>query len=266
MNIHNALFVLVNMEDIRTHVVRIGTSGFSYKDWLGNFYPQFCPAKDFLRFYACVFATVEIDSTFYRIPTEKTVAGWYKTTPEHFVFTAKFPRTVTHEGTTAMRLANAEQFVNAMKPLEEKLGPLLLQFPYSFKPSEHGTLLRDLVADLPGDVRIALEVRNRKWLTDEFYGLLKSRNIALCLVDHPWMPRESALTADFLYIRLLGDRKKIDNDFSYIRNDRIGDLQWWTKLVEEFSRERGEVYAYINNHYSGHSPTTARHLIDMLQS
>ena len=165
-----------------------------------------------------------------------------------------------------MRLAEAGRFVNAMKPLEEKLGPFLLQFPYSFKPSEHGTLLKELVAGLPDDVRIALEVRNRKWLTGEFYDLLKSRKIALSLVDHPWMPRESEYTSDFLYVRLLGDRKKIENDFSFIRNDRTEDIQWWAKLIEEFSRERGEVYGYVNNHYSGHSPTTARNLIEMLQS
>jgi len=253
------------MENNRIHTIRVGTSGFSYNDWLGNFYPQFCSSKDFLRFYSCVFKTVEIDATFYRIPSEKMVLGWKKTTPDHFVFTAKFPRTVTHEGSLKSRLADAERFVTAMKPLEEKLGPLLLQFPYSFKPDEHGDLLKGLIAGLPDGVRLALEMRNRKWLTEEFYALLKSRNIAICLVDHPWMPRESAFTSDFLYVRCLGDRKKIENDFSYIRNERKDDLQWWAKLIEEFSRERGEVYAYINNHYSGHSPTTARELIEILQ-
>ncbi|UCD18414.1 MAG: DUF72 domain-containing protein [Candidatus Zixiibacteriota bacterium] len=257
------MLVLV-MNGISKHAIRIGTSGFSYKDWLGNFYPQFCPVQDFLRFYSCVFNTVEIDASFYRAPTAKTVAGWKKVTPEGFVFTAKFPRTVTHEGDLKARLKEAARFVKTMLPLEQKLGPLLLQFPYSFKPEEHANLMKGLVEGLPGSVRIALEVRNRRWLTEDFCAMLRERGIALCLVDHPWMPKKTDFTADFAYVRFLGDRRRIESDFSFVRIDRNDDLKWWAELIEEFSRERGEVYAYVNNHYSGHSPTTARSFIEML--
>jgi uncharacterized protein YecE (DUF72 family) len=242
----------------------IGTSGFSYKDWLGNFYPQFCSQKDFLRFYSAVFSTVEIDATFYRIPDIELVKRWTKVTPDNFRFTAKFPRMVTHEGSFDERKGALESFVDHMRYLDGKLGPLLMQFPYSFTPEENSGLLHRLLDILPEKLTIAVEVRNKKWLGDLFYESLKGRNICLCLMDHPWMPRMTTFTADFAYIRLLGDRRKIGSDFSHIRNDREDDLKWWAELIESFSREKGEVYAYVNNHYTGHSPTTARRLAEII--
>jgi len=244
--------------------IKIGTSGFSYKDWLGNFYPQFCPQQDFLRFYATIFKTVEIDATFYRIPTAEMVKRWKKVTSDDFVFTAKFPRTVTHEGGIEERLSNMGAFIESMKHLEGKLGPLLLQFPYSFKPDEHEDIFLKLIEGLPDSGKFSVEVRNKKWLGDRFYGILKSKNVSLCLIDHPWMPRKTEFTGDFLYIRFLGDRKKIPNDFSYIRNEREDELDWWSRLIEEYSIDKGEVYAFFNNHYSGHSPSTARRLMEIL--
>lgn len=253
------------MSVIKRSRVYIGTAGYSYDDWLGNFYPQFCSSKDYLRFYSSVFRTVELDSTFYRCPNESTVKNWGKTTPEGFIFTAKFPRTVTHEGDIETRAKTAEQFVGVMRNLGGKLGVLLLQFPYSFKPDKHGNLMAELLSVLPDDIKVALEVRNRKWLNDKLYDSLIKRRICLVMVDHPWMPKLTEFTADFAYMRFLGDRKRIENDFSYIRYDRREDIEWWSKLVEEFSRDKGEVYAYFNNHYTGHSPSSARLMIEMLK-
>ncbi|SYZ73473.1 conserved hypothetical protein [Candidatus Zixiibacteriota bacterium] len=246
--------------------IHIGTSGYSYNDWLGNFYPQFCSPKDFLRFYTSAFDTVEIDATFYRIPTPEMVKNWKKITPADFIFTAKFPRTVTHEGDLESRRRDLMAFIDVMKNLEEKQGPLLLQFPYSFNPSDHDAVLKGLLDDIPDGARVAVEVRNRKWLKSEFYRRLREREIGLCLIDHPWMPRMTEFTSGFLYIRFLGDHKKIEEDFSYERFSHDEDLKWWADLMEEFSREKGEVYAYFNNHYSGHSPTTARRMIEIINA
>jgi len=254
------------MSENRRNRIHIGTSGYSYNDWLGNFYPQFCSSKDFLRFYSSLFNTVEIDSTFYRIPTVQTVQQWKKVTPDNFIFTAKFPQSVTHEGAIKSRVDTARVFMDVMANLDDKLGPLLMQFPYSFNPVEHFDLLRELLQVVPADIKVAVEVRNKKWIRPEFYQLLSGKKIALCLLDHPWMPKKTEYTADFSYIRFLGDRKKIESDFSFIRIDREEELKWWSDLIEEFSRERGEVYAYFNNHYSGHSPTTARRLIEILRT
>ena len=213
----------------------IGTSGFSYRDWLGNFYPQFCPQADFLKFYASQFKTVEIDATFYRIPKEETVIRWAKVTPENFVFTAKFPQAVTHEGDLESRLSSQAAFLDVMQNLGPKLGPLLLQFPYSFKPESKGLLVK-LIEALPEKGMFALELRNRKWLDEkDLFDLLSDKSIAFCLIDHPWMPKVNIRTGGFQYIRFLGDRKKIENDFSYVRYDREEELEWWRNLISEYA-------------------------------
>ncbi len=247
-----------------TNNIQIGTSGFSYKDWLGNFYPQFCPPADFLKFYNSKFKTVELDSTFYRIPTEATVRKWAKISCEKFIFSAKFPNKVTHEGEIESRINNAHHFINVMKNLGPKLGPLLLQFPYSFKPDRE-SLLSELISELPSDIKIAVELRNKQWLdVDSIFDLFKKRNIAFCLIDHPWMPRKEICTADFHYIRFLGDRKKIDNDFSYVRFSREEDIAWWGDFIAREESLNKKIYAYFNNHYSGHAPSTAYSLIEKL--
>ena len=244
--------------------INIGTSGFSYKDWLGNFYPQFCPPADFLRFYASRFRTVEIDSTFYRIPAESTVRKWADCTGERFTFAAKFPQAVTHEGDLASRLDSRDRFMEVMRLLGEKLGPLLLQFPYSFKPDQ-APLLLGLLEGLPSDLQISVELRHKGWLDNEaIFDTFRQRNISFCLIDHPWMPRSRIVTADFVYVRLLGDRKKIESDFSYVRFDREEDLNWWHQLVREYADQGKNIYVYFNNHYTGHSPTSACRLLEML--
>lgn len=244
--------------------IRIGTAGFSYKDWLGNFYPQFCPAADFLRFYTSVFCTVEIDATFYRIPSAETVKKWSSQCRDEFIFTAKFPKGVTHQGELPERLDTAAAFMEVMRGLGDCLGPLLMQFPYSFKPVDFELLAR-LVEAIPADLRIAVEVRNKTWLkVPELFDLLKAKNIALVLIDHPWMPRREVATADFHYIRFLGDRKQIQDDFSYVRKDREEDLGWWRDVIKRLTADGQELFAYFNNHYSGHSPTTARRMIELL--
>jgi len=244
--------------------IHIGTSGFSYKDWLGNFYPQFCCQADFLKFYASRLSTVEIDSTFYRIPTAETVKKWARTTPDNFVFAAKFPQTVTHKGEMADRLDDAAHFVRVMRELGPKLGPLLLQFPYGFKPDQEPKLLK-LMDAMPDDIRISVELRNKKWLENTaVFDRMREKNIAFCLIDHPWMPRLELETADFVYLRFLGDRKQIDNDFSYVRYSRDDELAWWRNLIDRVAGEGKDLYAYFNNHYSGHAPSTAFKLLEML--
>lgn len=245
--------------------VLIGTSGFSYRDWLGNFYPQFCPQADFLRFYSSQFKTVEIDATFYRIPTAETVKKWAKVTPDNFVFSAKFPQAVTHEGDLESRLSSLKAFLEVMQHLGLKQGPLLLQFPYSFKPESKNMLLK-IIDALPDRGLFAVELRNRKWLDDkDLFDRLAEKSIAFCLIDHPWMPRVDIKTAPFQYIRMLGDRKKIENDFSYVRIDREEDLTYWRRLIMEYARGGVNCFVYFNNHYSGHAPTTAGRLREMVQ-
>lgn len=243
--------------------VKIGTSGFAYKDWLGNFYPRSCPQSDYLKFYTGKFATVELDVTFYRLPTAAMVKKWAATAPDGFVFAAKFPRTVTHEGKEPERISTAVAFCEAMRHMENRLGPLLLQFAYSFKPDQLPFLTRLLDA-LPADLRISVEVRNKSWLGPSLYTLLRDRNIALCQVDHPWMPLITERTADFAYIRFLGDHKVLEEDFSYVRFPHEDRLAWWADLIKSYDGTATDIYAYFNNHFSGHAPTTAYRLLELL--
>lgn len=243
--------------------VFVGTSGFSYKDWEGNFYPEKVASRDYLEYYAGQFQTVEIDSTFYRIPAPSTVDRWRRVTPDTFMLAAKFPRTVTHEGDLPSRLADAERFIEVMRRMEGRLGPLLLQFPYGFRPDQFD-VLEKLVDAMPDDLKVSVELRNRKWLGPKLYALLRQKDIALCLIDHPWMPRLSEATADFHYLRFLGDRKKIQSDFSFERDPRESDLEFWQKIIEAAAQRGMDIFAYFNNHYTGHSPTSARRLLELL--
>lgn len=267
--------------------VRFGSSSFSEKDWLGPFYPDGTKAADFLTFYAAHFRTVEVDATYYAVPSARTVDGWREKTPDGFEMAAKFPKQIVHAGEKAQpdgkKLLTEEvydvrdAFLENISRLEGKLGPLLIQLPYLNKSAFSGPdpfyeRLERFLADLPrGDrFRYAVEIRNRHWLTQRFADLLREQEVALVLVDQAWMPhgdevaaRLDPLTVDWGYIRLLGDRKGIEEITTTWDREVIDHgerLQRWAALLAKL-RERAErLYVYINNHYAGHSPQTLRRL------
>jgi len=243
--------------------VYVGTAGFSYQDWLGNLYPQFCPPADFLRCYSMAFSTVELDSTFYSVPSAETVDKWVKTTPNHFRFAARFPQTVTHEGDVGSRVENAGRFLDIMSGLGDRLGPLLMQFPGSFGPDSR-SVLKELLGQLPRGAKVAVEFRQPDWLVSETLDLLKRNGVALCLTDYPGLPRLEARTADFVYLRFLGDCDQITEDFSHVRLNRAVELNYWAGVAERIAGRHSEVYAYFNNHFSGHAPSTAAQFRELL--
>lgn len=241
--------------------IRLGTSGWSYKDWIGPFYPAGTTAARYLAIYTQFFDTVEIDATFYATPSLRMIDAWRERTPDHFSFSAKVPRAITHDA----QLIGVEQdvllFAEAMRQLGHKCGPLLFQFAPTFT-AEQWDDLAALLPLLPTDLRWAIEVRHTSWLSEPFYELLRTHNIALVHVDLPWMPRTTPVTADFAYIRWLGDRRAIADDFSYVRPQwqRSDDLDWWARQIERMAERGVAVYGYANNHYQGHSPATLREL------
>lgn len=240
--------------------IRIGTIGYCHKNWLGNFYPQFCPQADFLRYYSLKFQAVELEKDFTQPPDRQLVQKWIKTTPQEFAFSIRFPKTVTHEGTLKSRLAAAEKFIAHIRRLKDKLGPLLLQFPYSFRPQsrEACLILKGILEAMPSDLRVALDLENKCWQCDDLFLWLKKHNVALCLVDHPWVPRLNIQTADFLYLRFVGDTKAVRGDFTHVCVDRDQEMQQWSQLIQELISSRLEVFGFFGNHYSGHAPSTAR--------
>lgn len=247
--------------------IHIGTMGWSYDFWKGDLYPEGIKAKEFLSVYARHFDTVEVNNTFYRIPSRKTVENWRDQTPDEFIFSAKFPRKITHIKMLQDCQEEVDVFIDHMSVLgdkdKDKLGPLLLQFPSQFKP-ESISILKDFLPNLPEGYRYAVEVRNKKWLEEGFYSLLRDHGIALVLMDHPWMPNMDTITADFTYIRWEGDRKKVKGDQGVVEIDRSGDIREWAGKVKGYLDDSVEVYGYFSKYYSGYPPEDVGRLMSFL--
>ena len=254
-------------------LLRLGTSSFTASGWERSFYPRGLQSRDYLSYYATQFDTLEVDSTYYRIPAAATVQSWYGKTPKHFLFSLKTPQEITHEHVLVEAEGLFNEFLRATEPLGEKLGMILLQFPYFSKTafadkSEFLARLTPFLEKLPAQPRFSLEVRNRSWLGPVLYDLLRKHNVALTLIDHPWMPRPEewlssgdTITADFVNIRWLGDRKEIEEQTKIWDKtivDRTSDLEQWVKACRHFMQKKIRVFAFANNHYAGHAPGTLR--------
>jgi len=242
--------------------LHLGTQGFSFKDWVGPFYPQGTASRGYLEAYAKHFSTVEIDSTFYGIPRQSTVQGWRKRTPQEFQFAAKFPRLITHDKKLDGALGDAQRFVETMQILEDKLAVLTLQFAYDFTP-DYFHRLEDFLQALPSGPRYAVEVRNRAWITPELGEMLSQVNAALVLQDLNYMPKLDWITADFTVI-WLGRRKDI-SQFDHIQIDRSQQLEDWAQRARLFLAQGVDVYGYFNNHFAGHSPASVRQFAGMMR-
>lgn len=242
--------------------ILLGTQGFAFEDWVGPFYPEGTAKSAFLEAYARHFPTVEIDSTFYASPRAGVVDGWRSRTPDGFVFSAKFPRLITHDKKLDRAQGDAEAFVSTMQRLGDKLGVLTLQFAYDFTP-DHFSALDHFLGDLPQGPRYAVELRNRQWLNKELARLLERHGAALVLQDLHYMPKLDWRTADFVVVRWLGRRKDVEQ-FDRLQIDRAEELAGWSEVVLEFIRQGIDLYGYFNNHYAGHSPASVRMFAEML--
>jgi uncharacterized protein YecE (DUF72 family) len=234
--------------------IHVGSMGWSYDFWKGNFYPKNLASKEFLAYYSKQFDTVEVDGTFYRIPSEKTVLDWKQQTPNGFIFSLKFPQIITH----VKMLRNCEEetrvFLEHAELLEEKLGPLLLQFPPAFRDDDM-SLLREFLKSLPKRHRCVVEVRNKKLLTDSLYGLLRDNNVALAWVESPSIPCVSEATSNFVYVRWEGDRKKINGTLGQTEIDKTRDITLWAHKLKPFVERKMEVFGYFSKYYSGFPPS-----------
>ena len=245
-------------------LLHMGTSGWSYKDWVGNFYPAGLTQGKWLEFYVAQFNTVEVDSTFYAIPPRARVENWKQIAPDGFEFALKVPQVITHEKSLHDCKAELKEFLDVISVLDDHLGPVLFQFPYSFKPDQLDNLLRYLDALPRAGFRFVIEIRNRGWFKTTLMDELTARQIPLCLIDHPWMPRVLDITGAYAYVRFLGDQKRI-TEFDHPQLDRAKDLQFWAGAAHEWVLRRVPIYAFFNNHFSGHAPTDARLFSEVLR-
>jgi len=181
-------------------VLLAGTSGYSYKEWLGHFYPDKLPASEMLRYYAEQFSTVEINNTFYRMPAESMLAQWVQQVPDHFRFTLKAPRRITHEQRLRESDSNVAEFLRRSETLGARLGALLFQLPPYLKKDL--PRLRDFLALLPSGKEVAFEFRNASWQDDEVYETLANRGAILCVTDTDEGDTPFVATSSCGYVRL----------------------------------------------------------------
>jgi len=241
--------------------VFLGTSGWSYKEWVGPFYTK--EDKSLLRAYTKVFKTVEIDSTFYRYPSKGMVMGWTKYSPEGFVFTAKLPQLITHEKKLDLSQGveeDLQRFVEVMEPLwlSGKLGCMLVQLPprlnYQLKEMEAFFKI------LPTQVRFAVEFRDHSWMRQETWTLLEKYKVAYTVVDEPLLPPEVHVTSNIAYFRWHGRGTRPWYNYRYPAEE----LEPWIPKFKETTRKVDKVYGYFNNHYHGYAVENCLQVLEML--
>lgn len=243
--------------------ILLGTSGWSYNEWVGPFYTKMDKRK--LHAYTKVFNTVEIDSTFYRYPSKGTVMGWTRYSPDGFIYSAKMPGLITHDKKLNIEQGiegDLERFLNLMEPLilGGKLGCILIQLPpkYRFNPAG----LEDFFKILPTNVKFAVEFRDKTWIREETWTLLRKYSVAYTIVDEPLLPPETHLTSDIAYFRWHGHGDRPWYDYLYTSQE----LEPWIPKLKEASEKVEKIYGYFNNHYHGYAVENCLQVVEMIGS
>ncbi|HKE44207.1 MAG TPA: DUF72 domain-containing protein [Steroidobacteraceae bacterium] len=228
----------------------VGTSGYNYPEWRGSFYPEKFPTAKMLPYYAERLKTVEINYTFYRSPNPKILEGWSAQTPDHFRFTLKAPKRITHDARLKDCADRVQYFLETARALGPKLAVLLFQLPPNFKKD----IARfDAFLDtLPAGTIAAFEFRNDSWLDDEVYQRLKMRNFALCIADSETKSTPVEITADYAYFRL--------RDEGY----QPADLRRWAKTLQDKASACKDVWVYFKHEEAGKGPEFAKTLLEAL--
>ena len=241
--------------------ILLGTSGWSYKEWIGPLYSK--EDKSMLRAYSKIFKTVEIDSTFYRYPSKGMVMGWTKYSPEGFVFTAKLPQQITHEKKLDLNQGakeDVDRFIEIMEPLwlGGKLGCVLIQLPpkFTFQPKK----LDSFFKILPTQVKFAVEFRDPSWIRADTWSLLKKNKVAYTIVDEPLLPPEIHVTSDIAYFRWHGRGDRPWYNYRYKSNE----LKPWVPKLQEANMGVNRLFGYFNNHYHGYAVENCLQVLEML--
>jgi uncharacterized protein YecE (DUF72 family) len=230
--------------------VRVGTSGYSYPAWKGSFYPEKLAAKDMLRYYAERFPVVEINNTFYRMPTETLLSGWAGQVPESFTFVIKAPKRITHDRRLSDCAEPLGMLIRITSTLGPRLGPLLFQLPPNFKKDV--PRLTAFLESMPERRRVAVEFRHASWFDDETFEALRSQTAALCVADTGEEPVAPLVaTTDWGYLRLRRE------DFS------DAELEAWAQRIRE--QPWSEAYVFLKHEEEGRGPKLAARLTGFLE-
>ena len=234
-------------------MILVGTSGYNYPEWKGSFYPADLPATKFLPYYASKFPTVEINYTFYRMPTPKLIANWRAQVPPAFRFTLKAPKRITHD--RRLRAADVQEplqgFIAAAAELGPQLAALLFQLPPNFKKDL--VILNEFLALLPPKVTAAFEFRHDSWMDEHVYDLLKSRNVALCIADSETRETPLVTTASHAYLRL--------RDEGY----EDSDIAQWTATARALSEKASDVFVYFKHEDEGKGAAFGQQMMRLLE-
>jgi len=241
----------------------LGTSGWSYKEWIGPFYED---EKRMFSYYAQFFNTVEINSTFYRFPSRSTIYGLNRVSPAGFIFSAKLPRLITHK-----KKLNPEEniqrelmrFLELLEPLSAsgKLGCILVQLPPRFTYDRDVEKLEAFLDMIPDDYEFAIEFRNSSWMRDETWKILREHNVAYCVVDEPSLPPEVHITANFAYFRWHGRSRRPWYNYHYSEEE----LKEWVPKINATSKRVEKIYGYFNNHFHGYAVENCIEFMQMLK-
>jgi len=256
-------------------MICIGTSGFSYDDWVGPYYPADLEKKDWLAFYAKEFQTLEVNFTYYRMPNARTLAGMARKVPPGFLFTVKPTQEMTH--TRDADAALFPQFLGALKPLidQKKFGAVLAQFPSSFHNTPENVDYLKAFREHWQDLPVVVEFRNAQWVTDETFALLRDQSLGFCCVDEPrlkgLLPPVAEATSKVAYVRFHGRNaeKWWQHAQAYERYDYTyskEELEEWTPKIRKLNEVADTVFVFANNHYRGQGIQTARQLRLMLDA
>ena len=231
-------------------MIWVGTSGYNYPEWKGSFYPADLAAAKMLPYYAARFATVEINYTFYRMPTEKLVAGWAAQTPSPYQLTLKAPRRITHDSRLKDTGDSVARFCEVAAALGDKLGALLFQLPPFLRKDL--ALLDSFLPQLPSGLRAAFEFRHVSWLDEDVFARLAAKNLAVCIADSEKLSTPVRVTADYAYFRL--------RDEGY----QSGDIKQWADTIAAHTGACRDVFVYFKHEESGKGPEFARLLMNHL--
>ena len=236
--------------------IHIGTSGWNYKHWLGRFYPEKIRPPDMLSFYLQHFDTVELNNSFYHLPSIKSFRTWRDTVPKHFVFAVKGSRFITHMKKLKAPKTSTRKFFTRVEKLDKKLGPILFQLP------PHWTVnlkrLATFLERLPETYRYAFEFREPSWFTDEVYELLRRHHVALCIYQMSGYTTPLEITTDFVYLRFHGAESTYGGSYS------DSQLQMWARWIASWRDEGKESFVYFNNDPEAHAIYNAKTLIELV--
>lgn len=255
-------------------MIHVATSGYSYPDWIGPFYPEKTPRSKMLEYYSQHFNFTEINSSYYHVPSAQTVESLLKRTPETFRFAVKAHRAMTHERTATG--ADCRHFAEVLKPMMEsgRLICVLLQFPYSFHPNSENIGWLERLRDWLAPFRLAVEFRNGRWISQETFAWLRERELAYVSVDGPPLKglvgRHAVATAGIAYVRFHGrnSRKWWEHEQAYQRYDYLykeEELAEWVEPLKKLDSIAGETFVCFNNHFVGQAVVNARMLSKLLQ-